>query len=316
MRLRRRPHLDAAVDCGDWRQGDVFSAKTYWTIDPRGKARRVACPFGLAVVSQSCDAAQPSRKEIQVAPVVELADDVADLARGGKRIAYAALPKVGPNFFADLTQIYTVPKCTLVDVGRQRGVETDVQVRRYAGTLARRFGRFAFPNEVIECMEPLKKALASKASKENSPLGRVLSSVYGIRMLASQPNGWQKTPHDLTLIVLLNPDARPVDDLPDEPKGLKSGVSKGGKVSELKVAEKILNSATTDDERFWCWNYLAELWAGGCMDLAIKNSHTKIIGSVGSEVLPVDEFSFDRANVSEDIELDYLSEPLPSYRGL
>lgn len=316
MRRRPRPNLNAAVDCGEWRQGDVFEVKTYWTITSKGKARKAKCQFGLAVVSQSCDAAQPSREEIQIAPVVELEDDVAEMARGGKRIAYAALPTIGPNFFADLTQIYTVPKTTLSGVSRQRGVTTDEQIRRFAGTLARRFGRFAFPDELIACMEPLKKALASKAEKEHSSLGKVLKSVYGIRMEASQPNGWQRTPYDLTLIVLLNPDARPTSDLPEEPKGLKSAISSGGKVNESRIADKILNEGTGDAERYWCYEYLAEAWVEKCMAMAVNKSVTNVIRSMGSEVLPVDEFTFDRVNVSEDIELDYLSEPLPSNRGL
>lgn len=316
MRLWPRRKEVAAVPCDDWRQGDVFSVKHHWTISPSGKPTRIECRLGVAVVSQSCDAAQPSRPEVHVAPVIELDESLAGEARIGKRIAFAGLPEIGENFFADLTQISTVPKAILQGVPRTRGVQTDAHVRRFAGTLARRFGRFAFPNEVITCMDPLKKALASKARKENSPYGKVLRSVYAIRMLASQPNGWERTPHDLTLIVILNPDALPSGEMPDEPKGLRASVSPGGKANETKIAEKILHSTTTDAERYWCWHYLADIWASGCMKIAINNSLTDVVRSVAAEVLPVDEFTFDRVNVSEDVDLDYLSEPLPSYRDL
>jgi hypothetical protein len=163
----------------------------------------------------------------QIAPVVRL-DDVNDLreAAAGKRPQYVAVPRLGSDFFADLDGITTVAKTALLACERVAGVETDQEVREFAFAVSRRFGRFAYPDEVVvKCLNPLTKALQSKARKEQSPLGRVLTGVHSLRV---QCDDWTQAPYELTLIVILEPGVVPSDpdDVGDPPNDLNAPIGK------------------------------------------------------------------------------------------
>jgi hypothetical protein len=169
----------------------------------------------LQALSQSCDVAIPERLDVQVAPVVTLPEAVAADARVGKRPRYAHLPQIGPDTFADLDCITTVSKSQLVASERRAGVISDEEVRRFAAAVARKFGRYAFPDEVAEALEPLRTFLVSKAPKELSPVGQVLRDVAELRIEAS--NGWQAPPYELVLILVVEPGTLPTfaeDELP------------------------------------------------------------------------------------------------------
>ncbi len=196
--------------CRDWRQGDVFRDAKSFVFDWAWNPRPVETAHGAVVVSQSCDASLPSRGRIQIAPPVvrlEHPDDVREAA-AGKRPQYVAVPQIGSGFFADLDGITTVSKTALLSCERVAGVKTDPEIREFAFSIARRFGRFAYPDEVVECLKPLTKALQSKARKEQSPLGQALMGVHSFRV---QCEDWAKSPYELTLIVILEPDLVPSD---------------------------------------------------------------------------------------------------------
>ncbi|KQY55659.1 hypothetical protein ASD11_14180 [Aeromicrobium sp. Root495] len=297
----------------------MFNLDHLYVVDAGGKPRRVDTPLGIAVISQSCDTSQPSKDHIHVAPVVRLDGTARAEALNGKRIAYAALPQLDPGHFADLDTITTVHKNALADKTRTPGVHTDHDTRRFAGTVSRKFGRFAFPDEVVWTLQPLRDILASKARKEATPLGKLLTHIYAIRVEAQNNGGWLNAPYDLSLVVIFNegvlPYPRADDNLPAEPAELRTSLSLApgqpaiGK--EATIAD-ILNRPTTPMEhRYWLWQYLLDAWAQRCEQAADQCGVRAIIASVSAEPIPVDEFPLSRANNSEDLDLDYLSEPLP-----
>ncbi|MCA0331461.1 MAG: hypothetical protein LCI03_16360 [Actinobacteria bacterium] len=205
--------------------------------------------------------------------------------------------------------IVTIDKSRLAGVPRQRGVIDDVDVRRFAASAARRFGRYPFPDEVVECLEPMRKALASKAQKPNSPLGKVLIDVYSLRVEVA--GNWSDPQRELTLIVVLRAGALPLtDDPPPEPAGLRTTVSAGGVINTTKVADRLLSSED-DAVRYWCWVLLADAWAAECQLRATEKGLTDHVRSVSFEVLGADEFTLDRVDRSEALDLDYLSPPVP-----
>ena len=269
--LGLRAGAPTPVDCTTWRQADVFTGRS---IEMRkGDAVMVEDALSqVAVVSQSCDAAQPTRPEIQLAPVILLEEGKAQEAKAGKRTRYAHLAALGDNFFADLAIMVTIDKARLTGVSRQRGVLEDADVRRFAGSTARRFGRYPFPDVVVACLEPMRKALASKARKPNSPLGKVLANVYSLRVEVA--GNWSDHHRDLTLIVILQAGALPLtDDPPSEPNGLRSDMSAGAIINTTKVAERLLSSGD-EAVRCWCWILLAEAWAEECQRRATEWSLT------------------------------------------
>ncbi|OOL30476.1 hypothetical protein [Rhodococcus zopfii] len=259
-------------------------------------------------MSQSCDASLPSRGRIQIAPVVRLEhpDDVREAA-AGKRPQYVAVPQIGSGFFADLDGITTVSKTALLSCERVAGVKTDPEIREFAFSIARRFGRFAYPDEVVECLKPLTKALQSKARKEQSPLGQALMGVHSFRV---QCEDWAKSPYELTLIVILEPDLVPSD--PDDigtcPDALTNLIGKTSAHQINAYAEYLTGDGRTPTENYFAWQYLAEAWALQCEETSSKQGLTCVIKSVTAELAAVDDFPLSRYLTTESLDLDYLSD--------
>lgn len=100
---------------------------------------------------------------------------------------------------------------------------------------------------------------------------------------------------------------------PDEPAGLRArtlGTEGSVARASTKIAEA-LAKATADAERYWLWVYLAESWAAQCEAAADEADVRDIVASVSFDLVPVDEMPMSRVDNSEDLDLDYLSDPLP-----
>lgn len=300
------PELGEA--CRDWRQGDVFCDGKTFVFDHRWSPQPVRAAYGAVIISQSCDASLPGREQVQIAPVVRL-EDQTDMreALSGKRTQYLALPRIGEEFFADLDGITTAMKAALLSSERSHGVETDQEIREFAFSLARRFGRFAYPDEVVECFRPLTEALRSKARKENTPLGKALADVHSFRV---QCGDWSTEPYALTLIVILEPGTvtSDLDDIGDCPDDL---VRLGNKATGERIstyATYLNNSGRNEVERYFGWQLLAEAWAQRCEETAAARGLTGVISSVTAQLTSTDEFPMSQYLATESLDLDYLSD--------
>lgn len=310
------PQPVAVVNCAQWRQGDVFSVAAVVVVAADGVPGNRPCPHGAVVISQSCDAAQPDRPLVQVSPVVRLSGDDAAQAHAGHRPRYAPLPGAGTDAFADLDIVTTLEKASISELVRTPALTTDAAVRRFAGAVSRKYGRFAFPNDVVRCLRPLEETLQSKAGKPASPIGKVLQQVNMLRVEVA--GNWFDAPFDLTIVVVTTADALPftdpVDDLPDPPDGLRDKLwptTKTAAQAAATISTFLADGSPTDAERYWAWQWLAEAWAQRCVDQRDKLGLHAAVGSVGGEVVTVQEYSLDRVGRSEMLDLDYLSEPLP-----
>lgn len=300
------PELGEA--CKDWRQGDIFCDGKTFVFDHGWSPQPVLTTHGAVIISQSCDASLPGREQVQIAPVVQLEDED-DLreALSGKRTQYLALPRMGREFFADLDGITTVMKTALLLSDRVRGVETDQEIREFAFSLARRFGRFAYPDEVVDCLRPLTEALRSKARKENSPLGKALADVHSFRV---ECDDWSTEPYALTLIVILEPAAvtSDLDSIEDCPEELTRLGNKGSGERISAYAAYLSNSGRNQTERYFGWQLLAEAWAQRCEETATARSLTAIVSSVTAQLTSTDEFPMSQYLSTESLDLDYLSD--------
>lgn len=307
-----RPVERAAIpeigdSCREWRQGDVFRDAHTFVFDHAWTPQRVQTDCGAVVVSQSCDASLPNRRRIQIAPLVRIenADDLREAASGA-RTQFAALPQIGPNYFADLEGITTVDKSALITSERVAGIKSDDEVRQFAFTVARRYGRFAYPDEVVECLEPLTDVLKSKARKENSPLGQAVAHLHSIRVYCED---WNTTPYELTLIVILEPGVVPSDpdDIGQAPSDLNPPSAMNSKTQINTYAKYLSTPDRSQDERYYAWQYLAAVWAQQCEDAATNKRHTEHVGTVTAELVSVDDFPLSRVLRTESLDLDYLS---------
>lgn len=294
--------------CKDWRQGDVFCDGKTFVFDHGWSPQPVRTTHGAVIISQSCDASLPGREQVQIAPVVRL-DDEDDLreALSGRRTQYLALPRIGQEFFADLDGITSVMKTALLSSERVHGVETDQEIREFAFALARRFGRFAYPDDVVDCFKPLTEALRSKARRENSPLGKVLADVHSFRV---QCGDWSTEPYELTLIVILEPaavisDLDAIGDCPEELTRLGNKPT-GERISAY--ATYLRGGHRSQTERYFGWQLLADAWALRCEETATALGLTGIVSSVTAQLTSTDEFPMSQYLATESLDLDYLSD--------
>lgn|GEM_PF-1983007 len=302
----RLPQLGDA--CKDWRQGDVFRDGKTFVFDHRWNPELIGATYGAVIISQSCDASLPGRAQVQVAPVVRLENEGEKReALSGKRTQYLALPQIGEEFFADLDGITTVMKTALLSSDRAPGVKTDKEIREFAFSLARRFGRFAYPDEVVECFKPLTEALRSKARKENTPLGKVLADVHSFRV---QCDDWSTEAYALTLIAILEPGTvtSDFDAIGDCPEALT-------RLGEKAIGDRIsayasyLNSdGRSPTERYFGWQLLVEAWAQRCEETVAVRGLKGIISSVTAQLTSTDEFPMSQYLTTESLDLDYLSD--------
>jgi hypothetical protein len=124
-------------------------------LEPNGAIRQHPAPNGVVILSQTCDVVLPDRLTVVAAPLVRLSGDVLRQAVKGGRPRYVAVPAAGADTFADLDIIGTLDKNILARTPVTDGVgAADVDIRRFGQRIARRFGRFAFPNEVVPWLTP------------------------------------------------------------------------------------------------------------------------------------------------------------------
>ena len=106
---------------------------------------------GLVVISQSCDIVREcSRSEcVEVSALIRVEDDVTfEAVRKRRRLRYAYLPGLADRkLVADLERTMSVEKAVVADWSRIEGCRTDRERATFAEALARKRGRFAFPDE-------------------------------------------------------------------------------------------------------------------------------------------------------------------------
>ncbi|MFE3195069.1 hypothetical protein ACFXHA_39105 [Nocardia sp. NPDC059240] len=301
----------AALRLDGYQQGDVLDNLTQLgVLTPEGW-RSIDAPHGVVLISQTCDIAQTSRSYVQVASLAELAGDNAGLARKGKRPRYAYLPELGTTWFADLEVVATVDKLVIADLAPKRGVVTDADIRKFGNAVARKFGRFAFPDEVVPWLSKLERIAYDGSGKPNSPLGRALEDVLELRIEAI--SGWDKPPFDLRLLVVVEPGVVPIfedDEYPDLPAELGRWLDADpGSIRTHKQIAERLYSTNDPVERYFLWHALGGAWAAMCQpsdDAAIVVHSAVMGGALGSDVVAADELTYDRYRRTELLDVDHL----------
>lgn len=298
------------VDCSAWRQGDVFKGAKAFAFDRTWNPRELPTHHGVAILSQSCDASLPHRPSVLIAPVLHIEEPASRKeALNGRQTHLVSLPQLGEGYFADLEAITTVAKTALAACERSAGVVTDQEVREFAFSVARRFGRFAYPDEVVRALGPVKSAIQEKATKPASPLGQALKRVHSFRIACEN---WANTPYELTLIVVMEPAVVPIDiDALVEDPALAASLGIGSNQplkTQVNACLAKLQQSTDPGEQYQVWNHLADLWARQCEDAAASSASAGEVGSVMAEIVSIDEFPMSRYLATESLDLDYLSD--------
>jgi hypothetical protein len=142
---------------------------------------------GLVVVSQTCDI----QRTVQERPLVEVAALVArsmdiDEVKKGMRPRFTCVPGVAAKtLVADLDQIMTIEKPLLVSWPHIEGCRSDAERREFAKAIARKFSRFAFPDDFVALVANLVDRIRKKHGKTESEEGKALRALSEIRVAAS-----------------------------------------------------------------------------------------------------------------------------------
>lgn len=260
------------------------------------------------VVSQSCDVVQTKREFIQLAPAVQLQDqEVLRSALKRENPRYPLLVESEETLFADLARIVSLEKASVQGAVERRDIAfCDALAEREFGlAVGRWFSRFALPDEVQPWLVPVQELIRSKHDNPGSPLGKVLQQVAEVRVEAAR---WDKGPFELTLHVIVKSGALPT--VPEEADYASVGSLPSG-LNDICEAIEVERSAI---RRALLWTAFAEALATRCKLKPRFEAIPEIraaVASVSGGLSSDDEFSLARVRRSEQLDVDFLSDPAP-----
>lgn len=194
--------IDAAL--ADWRQGDCVIDGEHWFVhrgEETGKAgfqneqadkNRPQLledeVKGFVILTQSCDVVRKwrARPFVTVSPLVAV-DDPNDLSRikRGQVPRYAFIDGVSKKgLVGDLDRVMTIEKQEIATWHRIVGCSTDEHKRAFSQAVARKYARFAFPDEFNLLVDKLRARLQKKHDKITAE-GDALRGLREIRVRAA-----------------------------------------------------------------------------------------------------------------------------------
>jgi hypothetical protein len=219
--------IDAAISL--WRQGDCVVGNEFFVtrVDPENRLGPVLDDDekseiigedvkGLIVVSQTCDIVRRcfKRPYIEVSPLVVAEPDEMANIKSGKLPAYAFVPALEEQcLVADLDRTMTLEKAVIAGWKRTPGWTTDGEIRQFAGALARKRARFAFPDDFHSFINRFTRRVKDKHGKTTSE-AVALRAISEIRVSANPT--WDSDAVELMFWFIRNfdDDSVPSDEWP------------------------------------------------------------------------------------------------------
>lgn len=196
-----------------WRQGDyttdLKSAITLEGIDDGSPDILDKDAEGVIVTSQTCDIVNlgAGREYITVVPLVKATASMVIDAEKGVTPSLAALEEPpAPDVVADLNRPVSVRKEYVAGWSRKEGFASDERRARFADILARKAGRFAFPDDFARHVLGSLRERARKAAGKDSEQGHAYASIASIR--ASAHPGWDAADVAVGFFFILEPEDR------------------------------------------------------------------------------------------------------------
>ncbi len=196
-----------------WRQGDyttdLKSAITVEGFEDGIPDVRDGDAEGVIVTSQTCDIVNsgPGREYVTVVPLIKATEGmVADAEKGVTPNLAALETPPAPDIVADLNRPFSVRKEFLAGQARSAGFVSDARRARFADALARKAGRFAFPDDFARHVLGSIRERARKAAGKDSDQGKAYASIASIR--ASAHPGWDDADVAIGFFFILEPEDR------------------------------------------------------------------------------------------------------------
>lgn len=323
----------AEVDFSVWRQGDFFDLPSIAVLTDCGPIEHAA-PLGVVVLTQTCDLVRCQGSVATVSPLIELTGDDERNAQNGTKPGFAAVPLAGERVFADLAHAGPVASSLLAAHKRTAGLDPDdlKQIRRFGESVARFFGRFAFPDEVVPWLNGLRDVVLSKHDSENSAEGELIRQcVAEFRVEAEGPNFWSRAPYEVTSIVVVKRGVLPeFEDPPPVSDHLARQIVKAKGAGDIAMLLQPLEVSATHSkdggtstgshaadglraERWHLWQALAEAWAKKCRPTPTERAKPAVAnaltgGQVSAELVTADTYTYERFRASEQLDVQHLSQ--------
>ena len=292
-----------------FRQGDVLRVSHFVSLRLNTTSQVVvedSQPESLVIVTQTCDIVSARRvpqapRLLQAAVVISVTDPTKSaIYRRGDSPRYVPVPLAGDNVFADLDRIISVHVALLEECDHYHGLPDDPRAASQFGkAVARKFGRYPFPNDLALAVEALRTRILEKRNKPDSPEGRVLLQMIQIR--AEALPAWSANPVDVFLVFIMRrgfmppfePDAAASDELVAWlPNHLDSPV---------EIASRLDGDLSAKD-RSLVLRSLVNSWSRLCKPVGV-------VRSLEGEMVGEEEYTVERYWNSESLDLDYLSGP-------
>ena len=255
---------------------------------------------GLAVLTQTCDLIpRPDRNRpfVAVAPLVELEGQDALEARRGRRPRYAHLPSYEDGrFYVDLDRITTIETGLLLRYARTPGLSTDRDRATFGKAVARKFGRFPFPDDLPRALAKWRDHVVSKHDKENSPEGTLYRHALDVRV--SVLGAWDADAINVTVSVLFPPGFLPPPDPDTDPE--VGSVEAITSLPAARIAQMLCDGVAHPQTGALMCERLEQLWADRC-------APTGTVRSIEFELLGVDDMTVDAYLNSYSFDLEFLS---------
>ncbi len=310
---RDRP--DAQSRLADYRQGDLLTLPSFVHLEggqtwrPYRKAARPDHQVvtthidGLVLVTQTCDIVRSAEagRFLQAAPIVSAAGPTEAAAwNDGASSRYVAVPGIGPLAFVDLDRIVTLAPSLALRCSRRPGVQPDGRaVSRFGQAVARKFGRYPFPDDLGPSLKKLRASILHKWDRPDSPENHVLQALLQVRV--ESPCGGEsgeELPVDVTLVFVMRAGFLPLNEEPAEASPALAGWLSGAR-TPAQLAARLADTLPHAD-RAVLLSRLVDEWVGLCAPQGV-------IRSITGEMVGADEYPLSRYWRSEHLDLDYLS---------
>lgn len=276
-------------------QGSVFQNVTSLPLLDGDAHTSLPTPFGVVVVSQTCDNVRSSY--IQVAPVVALKGADWANAASGRSARHATLPGLGDMFGVELGTIASINKSFLAEADRKAGVVSLRDSRALAQAIGRRFSRFAFPDDIVIWLNPLRRLTQSKSGKPESPEGKALTKIRQIRVRSEE--GWTTRPYVLSFDFILDEDELPFESEPIDPSSDLAVWVRNKAASE--IAARLENAPLSEHE--FLLHSLCTAWIAKCQE----KTEGSPVQDWSVDLHTADEYSVASYWDSEALDFDHLS---------
>ncbi len=310
----------AELDLEQWAQGDILSLSEYFhvtgllsdqpsesdvaSVDPVMLDVLRSNVHAVMITTQTCDIVRSHefRPYFEVSPIEISSDqDLIGRARSHKTIQHAHVPWYNASAIADLDRTMTIEKTALGMLAKVSRPPSKDELKKLQATIARRYSRFAFPNEFVEALDKFRQKLASKHAKQ-TPEGELLRSVSQIRVMADP--GWDAVEYEVTFYFIVSRDVLPA--LPDSVETSSKLIECISWFEEmnpdsLEIARR-LEVVSDAQARGYLWGQLVARW------MSLVDTSGSLTSAL-AEVTPEDEFTMREYWTTEALDLDYLSDP-------